>query len=249
MTTTTGTAKNALASKRGAARTQPNTPPASANPCTPFPGCGWPPKMWHRALTVMSNSARPIPIRPLSWTLAGCRNNQIENSSMITGRAKATLPKSKPKVKELSARATSSVGMNHSTTAPATASRKMKNGTPSRRSSFSSVSLPSSRAAAPTMCASPIHSPTSMLGSWGGGVFADGNLFVGALPPADCRPRAGVVRAREVDRVLEAITSTVPPGTVTGRLVGARVRERARSQREASTRSAVAQRAAGTTPR
>src|SRR4051812_27987384 len=104
--------------------------------------------------------------------------------------------------------------MNHSTTAPATASRKMRNGTPSRRSSLARVSLPSRRAPPPTMCASPSHAPEISPGSAGGGVFEIGSFLVGALRLVEVDlARVVVVRAlpdRDVPLVLVAMGSRYP---------------------------------------
>ena len=41
---------------------------------------------------------RPMPMRVLSWTRAGCRNSQTANISMMTGSANATRPNRPPKV-------------------------------------------------------------------------------------------------------------------------------------------------------
>ena len=71
----------------GAPRSQPRMPPAMASEAMPSDGAGPPPKMWHSALTEISSTPRPMPMRPLSFTDDGCRNSQIANSSMMTGSA------------------------------------------------------------------------------------------------------------------------------------------------------------------
>ena len=155
---------------------------------------------------VVSNIPTPMPMRVLSCTLAGCRNSHTASTNMMTGNAYATRPKSPPKVYESSATATPSLGRNHSTIAPAIASSRMRKGTPSRRSSLASVSLPSSRAAPPKTCARPIHAVVSSPGSFGGGVLATGSRFVGALRAGVARELVVVVRERDdVPRVLVAM--------------------------------------------
>ena len=151
----------------GCASIQPRMPPARASTAMPSRGSGCPPNRWHRPETVRSSSPTPMPMRVLSCTELGCRKSHTAKSSMTTGRANATRPKSPPKVHESSAWAMGSLMKNHSTTAPAIASTTMKKGSPSRRSSLASVSGPSARAAPPVTCASPIQARTSSGGRSG----------------------------------------------------------------------------------
>ena len=190
---------------------QPTMPPPIAS--AP-PGWGCPPKMWQRPLTETSSRLSPTPMRPLSSTDDGCRNSQIANSSMITGSAKASRPNSPPKVQASRVIATGSLGLNHSTNAPAMARRKMKNGTPSRRSSLARVSRPKSLAAAPTVCAKPSQATVSSPDSATGGAFLAGDRRVGALEPR----RAVVLRARGVEVLRVAMGPKLPVSCVTGLL-------------------------------
>ncbi len=104
-----------------------------------------------------------MPMRVLSWTDDGCRNSQAAKTTITTGRANETRPKSMPKVYASSMRAILSLIRNHSTTAPAIASRTRKNGKPSRRSSLASFSGPRARKSPPVRCANPIQARTSGL--------------------------------------------------------------------------------------
>src|SRR4051794_5871002 len=95
---------------------------------------------------------------------------------------------------------------NHSTTAPVTASRKNRNGRPSRRSSLASCSGPKARAAPPTTWASPSQARVTTPGpSSATGYFT---VFWAAVPRAEEvveLVRAGVFRAPAVDpRVADA---------------------------------------------
>ncbi len=98
-----------------------------------------------------------------------------------------------------------SVGLNHSTKAPATARRTMKKGAPSRRSSLASVSFPSTRKAPPVRWARPIHPLLMRPGSLGGGALRTGNFFVGVV-----REREDVPRARGFDLELVAMPQRYP---------------------------------------
>ena len=82
----------------GQASIQPTTPPPAASAPAPSAGSGWPPNTWQSTLTLLSMIAAPMPRRPLSCTLEGCRNSQTAKTSMMTGSAKATRPKSPPNV-------------------------------------------------------------------------------------------------------------------------------------------------------
>ncbi|MEZ5190991.1 MAG: hypothetical protein R2717_09310 [Schumannella sp.] len=77
---------------------QPMTPPPAASAPAPSAGSGWPPNTWHSTLRLLSMMAPPMPSRPLSCTVEGCRNSQTAKISMMTGSANATRPKSPPKV-------------------------------------------------------------------------------------------------------------------------------------------------------
>src|SRR5450432_185101 len=82
---------------------QPMTPPALASSSLWTDGDGLPLATALIAETLESNRMPPIPMRVLSCTVDGCRNNQAANNSMMTGRAKATRPNSPPKVQASSA--------------------------------------------------------------------------------------------------------------------------------------------------
>ena len=204
----------------GCASIQPRMPPARASTAMPSLGSGWPPKMWQSADTDRSSTPSPMPMRVLSCTELGCRNSHTANSSMTTGSANATRPNSPPNVHESSVCAMDSLMKNHSTTAPQIASTTMKNGSPSRRSSFCSVSGPSARAAPPATWASPIHARTSRFGPVGAAaaaffdaadalVVVAGSFLVGAVREPE--PRDGVPEARPFDLVLVAMVPTLRP--------------------------------------
>ena len=165
--TTAAAPTSVMSMMSGCASIQPRMPPARASTIIPSRGSGWPPNRWHRPETVRRSSASPMPMRVLSCTELGWRNSHTAKSSMMTGSANATRPTRPPNVHASRACATGSLMRNHSTTAPVMASSTMKNGSPSRRSSFWSVSGPSARAAPPVRCASPIQARTSRLGRSG----------------------------------------------------------------------------------
>ena len=221
-TANSGTATQTLARSTGLATIQPSTPPARASTTAPSLGCGAPSAMWHRALTLRIMSPRPMPMRVLSCTLAGWRNSHAANRIMMTGRAKATRPSSPPNVHASSAIATGSVARNHSTIAPTIASRTMRNGMPSRRSSFARVSRPSIRNRPPVAWAMPIQITVRMPGSALGG----GRRFVACVredPPREPAPDFGraedarddAARVRDEERV-EAMRPRYPRGATGG---------------------------------
>ncbi len=212
-----------MTAESGHARSQPSTPPALASCTIPSDGIGCELKTWHSPETETSRIPRPMPMRVLSWTELGWRNSQAANSTMITGRAYATRPKRPPNVQTSSVWATVLSIRNHSTTAPAMASRKRKKGTPSRRSSLANFSGPSARNAPPTMCASAIQMRTSRPGF--GSAAGYFTVFWAAVFAAGLRavepPRAGVFRAREVDLVLVAMpTRYFAPPSLPGKGAG-----------------------------
>src|SRR5690606_30483987 len=152
----------------------------------------------------------------------GCRNSHTARMSRMTGSAKASLPSRPPKPKLSRARATSLVGANHSTTAVTIASRKNRNGTPSRRSCFWRSSLPKSRAAPPTTWARPIQAAVNSPGF----CSATGSFLVPCGPRDDERDdelrELLLVRARDdVDRVVAMCSRyprhPTPPGSDTRR--------------------------------
>jgi len=83
-----GTASHAApTATNGCATIHPKMPPPCAIATAPSAGCGWPPNRWHRPLTLVSSSTSPMPRRPLSCTLDGCRNSHTAKISMMTGSA------------------------------------------------------------------------------------------------------------------------------------------------------------------
>ena len=170
----------------------PNTPPASLSAGSPSRGCGRSPPMWQKPATEMTKSAKPMPMRPLSCTDAGCRKSQPARSRSRTGITNASLPTSPPAVYALMVCATSLPMKNHSLTAPAIANSTIRNGSPSRRWSFSSVSGPNARKSPPVPWASPIQartisgglstSPTYRFGAGAGLAARDEDPFAGARP-------------------------------------------------------------------
>ena len=131
------------------ATSQPMTPPAAAIPGIPFDGCGIPPAMCARAEHDRTNSPSPTAMRRLSASIVGCRNSHAANRTSTTGRPNAMRPNNPPTVDSSTRRTHSTVGTNHSTVAPTPARTSKKNGSPSRRSSFSTLSERNKRKVAP----------------------------------------------------------------------------------------------------
>ncbi len=98
-TTATGTATHTVATATNQLiTTQPSTPPAAARATMPSDALGCPPNTWQSDAMDTSIRPRPMPIRVLSCTDAGCRNSHPAKTIMMTGSATASRPKSPPNV-------------------------------------------------------------------------------------------------------------------------------------------------------
>ena len=190
---------------------QPSTPPASASAAMPSLGIGCAPNDVAAAPTI-GDEQDAEPDADARVVVDGARmpeqpggeqhHDDRQRERDASEAARRTSRRSRVCAIVLSMR-------NHSTTAPAIASRTRKNGTPSRRSSFASFSGPSARNGAADACA---RAPSRRARGRAGFGSADGYFTVfwrgrasrPACAPSNRRARA-CSRAREVALVLVAM--------------------------------------------
>ena len=158
---TTPAPMSVISSASGSPSIQPKTPPASLSAGRPSRGCGRPPPTWQKP--AIDEDEQGEADADAAVVVDGCRmpeqpaREQQQQHGQHEGDA-ADEPAGRVGADRLPA--TSLPMKNHSLTAPAIASSTMRNGRPSRRWSFSSVSGPKARNSPPVPCARPIQART-----------------------------------------------------------------------------------------